>query len=106
MASGKAAHCTVKLEITQAGAQALFTSDEMRAAVEKKAAAYVARVADHAAPRVHTMPRNELFGYRMKKGQNTWMAVIHPTSAAGYNIARKYGLKNLYKKRLPARGDT
>lgn len=83
--------CTVEIEIDQQGASETFTSTAMHDLVEIKAKELVKKKAELAQSHVHSMPRNGLYGYRMKKGRNTWMAVINPTSSAGYYIGRKYG---------------
>ena len=87
--------CTVKIEVDPAGAAALFLSGEMRDAVEQKAAALAQRKANAARKHLHSPTRNGLYGYRMKQGDRTWLAVIRPTDPAGYAIGKKYGIKNL-----------
>ena len=89
--------CTVKIEIDPAGAAETFLSDDMRDAVAVKAQQLVTRKVNRIRNRglVHTMTNNGLFSFRMKQGEKTWLAVIHPVDKAGYNIGITYGIKNL-----------
>ena len=94
--TAKGKSCVVTIEIDPQGAEGVFTSEAMRTTLEAKAADFAEQKTQSAALHLHgPMPRNGLFGYRVKKGRKTWMAVIHPNNQAAYNIGRKYGIKNL-----------
>ena len=88
--------CTVRIEIDPQGCEEAFLSPAMYDLLEGKVSEYADRVSQRAASHLHgPMPSTGLFGYRMKRGRKTWIAVIHPNNKAAYNIGRKYGTKNL-----------
>lgn len=91
MATKKGA-CVVTIEIDPQGAMGVFNSEAMRKTLEAQAAELVQKKTELAEPHLNgPMPRNGLYGYKIKKGKKTLFAVIHPNNQAGYNIARKYG---------------
>lgn len=88
--------CRVTLEVSPKGIEQAFTSDQMRALVEKAADQMARDKTEGAAKHLHgKMPDSGLYSYRMKLGRHTWLAVLYPTNRAAYAIARKYGVKNL-----------
>lgn len=88
----KKGSCVVILEIDPQGATGVFNSEAMRKTLEAKAAELVEKKTQLAEPHLHgPMPRNGLYGFKIKNGKKTQYAVIHPMNQAGYNIARKHG---------------
>lgn len=88
--------CSVTVEVDAQAAAVKFLSNDMRDLVAQKAEEYVKEKDKGAKQHLHgEMPTSGLFGYRMKRGRKTWMAVIHPNNRAAYAIGRKYGTKNL-----------
>ena len=84
--------CQVTVEINPKGVELTFTSPKMRALMKEKAAEVVKEKEELAEEYLHgPKPKTGLYGYRVKKGDHTYYAVIFPTSAPGYYIGRKYG---------------
>lgn len=96
MTMANESQCRITVKIEPDGAEKLFLSDDMRALVERRADTYAKRKAKAAQKVGHKgPPKNGYFGYRMKRGDHTWIAVICPTDPAGYAIGKAYGIKHL-----------
>ncbi|MBQ6453755.1 MAG: hypothetical protein IJJ14_05315 [Coriobacteriales bacterium] len=88
--------CKVKIQPNQHGMQTFFLSEDMYNAVEEKAAALAEKKTKRAKKYLQGKePTSGLFGYHMKAGRYTWMAVVFPKNRAAYAIGRKHGIKKL-----------
>ena len=87
---------TVRLEVDPSATEGAFTSDAMKACLEANAERLARDKSNAAKSHLHgQVPQNGMFSYRMKLGEHTWMAIIHPNNRAAYAIGRKYGIDNL-----------
>ena len=88
--------CTVNVEIDPEGTAITFKSEGMRALLEEQAKRYAEEKTERGTARLKgAKPFNGMFGYHMKKGRYTWMAIIVPKNRAAWNVGRKYGTDNL-----------
>ena len=92
----KSSKCLVEVEVNKSGMEQTFLSSEMYELLSRKAA-QVAKEKTGSATRYlkGSMPTSGLFGYHMRLGKHTWIAVVRPNNRAAAAIGAKHKTKKL-----------